>query len=183
MWSEWWFSSPVLQQFALAVFGLSAGLSVASGVFTVFTAVGLVPRFAEHTKSGNRIMLYENMIILGCFSGCVYSLFYKQLDKLFAPMRIPSLPGAWLEAALRGDWLSAIASGGGLAAAILGIAGVFVGIYVGTLAISIAEMLDAIPIMTHRINVKRGVSLVIAGLAVGKLVGSFFYFMKGVYAW
>ena len=61
--------------------------------------------------------------------------------------------------------------------------GIFTGIYVGTLAVSIAEMLDAIPIMVHRIDVKRGVSLVVAGLAVGKLVGSLFYYWNGVYAW
>lgn len=61
--------------------------------------------------------------------------------------------------------------------------GFFVGIYVGTLAISIAEMLDALPIMTHRMNVKQGISFLILGLAVGKLIGSIFYYMNGVYTW
>jgi len=63
-------------QLLLAFLGLAGGLSVASGVFTVFTAVGLVPRFAEHTGSGNHIMKYENAIILGCFAGNVFSLFF-----------------------------------------------------------------------------------------------------------
>lgn len=154
-----------LKQCLLAFLGLSAGLSVASGVFTVFTAVGLVPRFAEHTKSANRIMLYENMIILGCFLGCVYSLF----SGLVGGLRIPEvLPGSF---------------GRLLVFLVLCIAGIFTGIYVGTLAISIAEMLDAIPIMVHRINVKRGVGLVVTGLAAGKLVGSLFYYLNGVYGW
>ena len=154
-----------LKQCMLAFFGLSAGLSVASGVFTVFTAVGLVPRFAEHTKSGNRIMLYENMIISGCFLGCIYSLF----SGLVGGLRLTEvLPGP---------------SGRLLVSVLLGIVGIFTGIYVGTLAVSIAEMLDAIPIMVHRIDVKRGVGLVVAGLAVGKLVGSLFYYWNGVYAW
>ena len=150
MWSD------VLRQCLLGFLGLCGGLSVASGVFTVFTAVGLVPRFAEHTRSGNRIMLYENMIILGCFLGNLFSLF----GRFFAL----SLQGVWA-------WL------------LLGASGLFVGIYVGTLAISIAEMLDAIPIMAHRINVKRGVGLLVTGLAAGKLLGSLFYYMAGVYGW
>ncbi len=154
-----------LKQCLLGFLGLSAGLSVASGVFTVFTAVGLVPRFAEHTKSGNRIVLYENMIILGCFLGCIYSLFSGLVT---GPGLARILPGA----------LGSI-----LASLVLGIVGSFTGIYVGTLAISIAEMLDAIPIMAHRIDVKRGVGLVVAGLAVGKLVGSLFYYLNGVYGW
>lgn len=162
MWSEVMLPGVFWKQCLLAVLGLSAGLSVASGVFTVFTAVGLVPRFAEHTKSGDRIMQYENRIVLGCFLGNLYSLF------------------AGLSGGLQ---LSYVPNGGAVAGFILGVFGVFTGIYVGTLAISIAEMLDAIPIMTHRIKLKRGVSLVVAGLAAGKLLGSLFYYMNGVYGW
>lgn len=152
-------------QLLLAFLGLAAGLSVASGVFTVFTAVGLVPRFAEHTGSGNYIMKYENAIILGCFAGNVFSLF----SGLFGGLSLFQPGGG---AVLR--WIGIV---------LLAVTGLFVGIYVGTLAVSIAEMLDAIPIMTHRIGVKRGVSFVIGGLAVGKLVGSLFYYLYGVYGW
>lgn len=147
----------VWEQFLLGVLGLSFGFSVAGGVFTVFTAVGLVPRFAEHTKSGDHILTYENMIILGCFLGTLFSLF----SGLAAPVAF-SKRLAWL---------------------VLGFVGLFTGVYVGTLAVSIAELLDAIPIMTHRVKLKRGVSLVVAGLAVGKLIGSLFYYMNGVYGW
>ena len=157
-----WDSMAFLRQCVLAFLGLSAGLSVASGVFTVFTAVGLVPRFAEHTKSSDHILRYENAIILGCFLGNLFSLF------------------AELTPGLR---LQALSSERALAMLILGIAGIFTGIYVGTLAVSIAEMLDAIPIMVHRINLRRGVSLVITGLAIGKLIGSLFYYINGVYGW
>jgi len=150
MWSDY------LRQGLLGFLGLCAGLSVASGVFTVFTAVGLVPRFAEHTQSANRIRWYENMIITGCFAGNLVSLF-----------------GRFFSFSFRGF----------AAQFLLCVAGLFVGIYVGTLAISIAEMLDAIPIMAHRINVRRGVSLLVTGLAAGKLVGSLFYYMNGVYGW
>lgn len=154
----------VWEQLLLGFLGLSAGLSVASGVFTVFTAVGLVPRFAEHTKSSDHIVKYENMIILGCFLGTLFSLF-------------ADLTGG-LHLCVSGTMAS-----GMLATFVLGFVGLFTGVYVGTLAVSIAEMLDAIPIMAHRINLKRGVSFVIAGLAIGKLVGSLFYYINGVYGW
>ena len=154
--------SDLWKQIFLGVLGISAGLSVAGGVFTVFTAVGLVPRFAEHTGSGDRILKYENSIILGCFFGCLFSLFVEKVG------------GLQLSGSMAGDLSARI---------LLGIFGLFTGLYVGTLAISIAELLDAIPIMTHRMKVKRGVSFVIAGLAIGKLVGSLFYYINGVYGW
>lgn len=175
MWSEWISFGPVLQHFFLVVIGLSAGLSVASGVFTVFTAVGLVPRFAEHTKTGDHIMKYENMIIVGCFAGCIYSLFVEH----WAGLQLSGAAVGFSAVVV----FAGVSLGDFLAAFVLGVSGLFTGIYVGTLAISIAEMLDAIPIMTHRINLKRGVSLVIAGLAVGKLIGSLFYYAGGVYGW
>lgn len=165
MWNNMIIPGDFLRQCMLAFLGLSAGLSVASGVFTVFTAVGLVPRFAEHTKSSDHILTYENAIILGCFLGNLFSLF------------VDLSPGLRLQEAA-GVSVSDI-----LTALLLGVAGLFTGIYVGTLAVSIAEMLDAIPIMVHRINLKRGVSLVITGLAVGKLIGSLFYYINGVYGW
>ena len=160
-------------QLLLAFLGLASGLSVASGVFTVFTAVGLVPRFAEHTGSGDHIMKYENAIILGCFAGNVFSLFRG----FFGELSLFTASNFFSEAAVSGAvlrWIGIV---------LLAVTGLFVGIYVGTLAVSIAEMLDAIPIMTHRIGLKRGVSFVIGGLAVGKLVGSLFYYLNGVYGW
>ena len=151
-------------QTILVVLGLCAGMSVASGVFTVFTAVGLVPRFAEHTDSADHIITYENMIILGCFLGNVFSLFAGKLLEENFSLPVIGIPVVWQKL-------------------LLAMFGLFVGIYVGTLAVSIAELLDAIPIMTHRMKLKRGVGFVIAGLAVGKLVGSFFYYMVGVFKW
>nr|MBQ8251922.1 stage V sporulation protein AB [Lachnospiraceae bacterium] len=159
MWVE-----QLAEQLVLTVLGLCAGMSVASGVFTVFTAVGLVPRFAEHTDSADHIMTYENMIISGCFLGNLFSLFVEKLLEANYSLPVIGIPVVWQKG-------------------LLAVIGLFVGIYVGTLAVSIAELLDAIPIMAHRMKLKRGVGLVIAGLAVGKLVGSLFYYMEGVFMW
>jgi len=161
MWNDVVF----LGQWALlALVGICSGLSVASGVFTVFTAVGLVPRFAQHTGSGKHIMQYENMIVLGCFLGNLFSLYAKKLLEANFSLPVWGLPLWWQRA-------------------ILIVTGLFLGVYVGTLALSIAEMLDAIPIMAHRMKLKQGVSVVIASLAVGKLLGSLFYFWQKVYLW
>ena len=42
----------------LAFAGVSAGLLVSGGVFTVLLSVGLVPRFAGITNTGKKIFLY-----------------------------------------------------------------------------------------------------------------------------
>lgn len=189
MWGNWMCipggTVAVGKQFFLAFFGLAAGLSVSSGVFTVFTAVGLVPRFAEHTKSGSYILKYENSIILGCFLGNLLSLFAEKLMEGGISLKglltqtvsrcIPDMSVILKEQLLHGI--------GVVISVFIILFGFFVGIYVGTLAISIAEMLDALPIMTHRMNVKQGISFLILGLAVGKLIGSIFYYMNGVYTW
>ncbi len=158
MWEQ------LVRQGILAVLGLCAGLSVASGVFTVFTAVGLVPRFAEHTDSADHILKYENAIILGCFLGNVFSLSAEKLLEANYSLPVMGIPVFWQKG-------------------LLAVIGLFVGIYVGTLALSIAEMLDALPIMAHRMNLKQGIGLVVTGLALGKLVGSLFYYMEGVFKW
>ena len=46
--------------------------------------------------------------------------------------------------------------------------------------LSIAEMLDAIPIFTRRLKIKWGIGVVILLMAMGKIIGSLLYFMKGM---
>ena len=58
-----------VQQLILILTGFSSGIVVAGGVFTVFTAVGLVPRFADRIGGGAHILLFENMIIGGVLLG------------------------------------------------------------------------------------------------------------------
>ena len=64
---------------------------------------------------------------------------------------------------------------------ILAAGGLFSGMLVGCLALAIAEMLDSIPIFTRRISFRHGLGLVVLSMAIGKLVGSLFYFMH-IYA-
>lgn len=55
--------------------------------------------------------------------------------------------------------------------------GFFSGIFVGCLAVSLAEVLDVIPILTRRFNIKVGMAYFIVTLAMGKLIGSLLYFI------
>lgn len=140
--------------FALVLVGLGSGLYVSSGVFTVFTAVGLVPRFADKTKTAGKILLYENMIILGTFFGMLFSE-YESFFKGFLPRLIAGLPFK------------------GTTFFLLTLYGFLTGAYIGCLAISIAELFDAIPIMTKRTKLKRGLGFLMLSYAAGKLIGGF----------
>ena len=50
------------------------------------------------------------------------------------------------------------------------------GIFYGCLAMSLAEVLNVIPILTRRGNVRRGVYIFVLAIALGKMVGSLLYF-------
>lgn len=61
--------------------------------------------------------------------------------------------------------------------------GFFSGIFVGCLAVSLAEVLDVVPILTRRFNIKVGMAYFIVTLAIGKLVGSLvYYIIPGFYS-
>lgn len=147
----------------LALAGLSFGMLAAAGVFTVLSAVGLIPRFAGKTHSAKEIWLYEDMVMTGTIVGCIFSIFRRYLQI-----------GAWLEGHLPGlDWLwNALGQG------FMGVSGVFYGMFVGCLALAIAEMLDSIPIFTRRISFRHGLGCVVLAMAAGKLCGSLLYFWQ-----
>ncbi len=145
----------------LALAGFSFGLLAAAGVFTVLSAVGLVPRFAGKTHSAKEIWLYEDMVMVGTIVGCICSVFHRYLQV-----------GSWLEEKFPGlDWLwEALGQG------FLGVSGLFYGMFVGCLALAIAEMLDSIPILTRRVSFRHGLGLAIISMAAGKICGSLLYF-------
>ena len=138
----------------LGVIGLCFGMLAASGVLTVLMAVGLMPRYAGRVHEAKHIPLFENMIIWGTMSGTFVSLFGNYVDN----------------------------SGLGILGLILQILyGVFSGIFVGTLALAIAEMLDAVPIYFRRVRIVSGLTWIILAVALGKMVGGYLYFYLRLY--
>lgn len=54
--------------------------------------------------------------------------------------------------------------------------GFFSGIFVGCLAMALAEMLRVLPILSNRVQLKEGFPLVALALALGKMVGTLFQY-------
>ena len=133
----------------LAVIGFCFGLLAASGVLTILLAVGLLPRYIGRLHEAKHILEYENLVVIGTLAGGFISLFGH-----FA-----------------GD--SGLGLLGGLVEALYGL---FAGIFVGTLALAIAEMLDAFPIFFRRLGVGGGHRSIILAVAFGKAIGAFLYF-------
>lgn len=59
----------------------------------------------------------------------------------------------------------------------LAIIGLAIGVFVGCLAVSIAEVLDVVPILTRRLSIQNGLKYFMLSLAIGKLVGSLVYYL------
>ena len=142
-----------------AFFGF--GLLSSGGVFTVFVTVGLVPRFADKTHTAHKILLYENSIVAGAILGCLFSVYPEVVEQFVGQAGLANIP-SW------GFWSNLI----------LWVFGIFAGMFVGCFAIAIAEMLNTIPIFTRRISLGKGVGIVMLCLALGKTIGSLFYFYQ-----
>ena len=153
----------MLNLILLGFAGFCFGVLTAAGVFTVLTAVGLVPRFVGETHSANEVILYENLIIAGTIVGGVFSVFSDIWTVgAGAQNRMPT-----------GFVLI-------LAYVFLGIAGLFAGMFVGCLALAIAEMLDSIPIFTRSISFRHGLGCMILSIALGKVCGSLLFFLRSI---
>lgn len=160
----------LIKQICMAVLGASFGLIVSGGVFTVLISVGLIPRFAGKMHIAKHIFILEEMVVLGTLVGDFFSIFsdYGNIGEWVLSNRVfgaDATAGVWHMA---GD-------------IILIIFGIFSGIFVGCLALAIAEMLDTIPIFSRRIGFRHGLGIAILSVALGKLAGSLIYFTQKIY--
>ena len=123
--------------------GVSAGAAASAGVFALITVIGILPRWAGHTRTAHHVSLYEWSVILGGTAGNL--IFLLQ----------PSLTGKEiLEAA----------------------AGLFMGIFVGGLIMSLAEVLDVFPILLRRGRIQSGIPWMVLSIGIGKMLGAYLYF-------
>ena len=147
----------------LAVIAGSYGLLSAAGVFTVLVAVGLVPRFAGKTHTAKKVFLYEEMVIMGTIFGSFLSIFERYSQAA---------------AFLQGRFPQHILLWNGAGVVFQAVFGIFSGMFIGCLALAIAEMLDSIPIFARRISFRHGIGCAILSMAIGKLCGSLFFFWQ-----
>lgn len=60
---------------------------------------------------------------------------------------------------------------------IVGIFGIFMGFYIGLFAAALTEVLNVIPIMTKRLNMKENIIHIVIALSLGKAFGSLIYWI------
>lgn len=154
-----------LKIFLLILFGGSFGLLASAGVFTVLVAVGLIPRFADKSHTAGKIILYEEMVVLGTVAGGLVSVFERYCH--FGERLI-----------LAGVSQTAVQNAGTVFVAVFGI---FAGMFIGCLALAIAEMLDSIPIFSRRAGFRHGLGIAVCAMAAGKLCGSLWYFIMQIH--
>lgn len=159
-----------IRQLLLFLIGISSGLIVSAGVFTVLISVGLIPRFAGKMHVARKIFVLEEMVVCGTLVGGFFSIFgdwgmvgeFVRKHELFGRN---ATQGVW-------NFIGTI---------FLMVFGVFAGIFVGCLALAIAEMLNTIPVFARRVGFRHGLGIAILAVALGKLIGSLIYFTQQVY--
>lgn len=136
-----------MKWFILGIVGLSGGFMVSAGVFALITSTGLMSRLAGKTHTGKYVRLYEDAVILG---GSIFNALYV----FKASHDFPVVP----------------------AKCAIGVSSFFTGIFVGCLAVSLAEALKATAIFSRRIKLSTGLSFVVLSAALGKMVGALIHF-------
>lgn len=133
--------------FLLMVIGLSAGMLVSAGVFALITSTGLMSRMAGKTHTGKYVRIYEMAVIIG---GTWWNIF----------------------------WVGSIQFNlsGTIHGIFLGIMGICQGMFIGCLAVSLAEAMNATAIFARRAKLKSGLSFIILSATVGKMIGSLVQF-------
>ncbi len=65
-----------IKQIILAVIGLSAGFTVAAGLFSFIISLGVISDFADRTHTGEHVLLYEDSVALGGIAGNIFFMYH-----------------------------------------------------------------------------------------------------------
>lgn len=137
-----------MQSLLIGIIGISAGVFTACGVCAVLTTVSVITRIAWKTGTTDRIRVYERCILAGAVMSTYLYIYEPVLG------------------------IHSVLSGG-----IIGFLGIFFGIFVGCLAVSLAEALDASTIMLRRIKLSKNIKYILLAVALGKFVGNLIFFL------
>ena len=130
--------------------GISAGAAASAGVFALITVIGILPRWTARTRTARHVRLYEWCVIVG---GTIGNLLFLLKPQLFKPQ---IFGGAVLETVM----------------------GLFTGMFVGGLIMSLAEGLDVFPILFRRGRIHVGIPWMVLAMGIGKAVGAYLYFIN-----
>jgi len=141
-----------LNSIACILIGFCSGIGVSAGTFAFLLVIRVIPRMVQKAKLGHKLIFIENKIIQGILFGTVLSLF------------------TW-----RKRWLFEL-----LGRTLLTFYGLSAGIFAGCISVALAEILDTFPIFFRRIKMNPNLcEVLLFVMAVGKLIGSLFYFLGG----
>ena len=131
---------------------LFAGSAISAGAFAFIIVIGIIPRILRKSKMTD-VILIENVIIIGVIVGNILSLGDKYLFEM------PYL----------------------LEHSVVIIYGISTGMFVGCMAVALAEILHTFPIIFRRTKLKFGLKAVIYSMALGKMTGAILYFIFGYF--
>lgn len=134
----------LVKQIVCMLLSFGTGIVISGAVFAFIVIIGIVPRFAQKTKTENYVRIYENAITAGGIFGAS-TMFFMHYLPIWEPF-----------------------------AAFLGLC---LGIFVGALSVSLAEVLDVVPILVRRAGLKKGLVYFMLAVALGKLAGSLLYYL------
>lgn len=92
-------------QVLLIIIGISSGVVIASGLVSFIIGLGIISKFADRTRTGDKVLVYENAVALGGITGSFLFIF-----KVALPFAYYFLPLIGLAAGIFvGCWAMSIA--------------------------------------------------------------------------
>lgn len=137
----------IIKYIVMALTAFGGGAVISAAVFALIASTGVITRMAGKTHTAKYVRTYETAVVIG---GILWNVIW-----VFS-VRIP----------LKAEIYQSLQFVMSLAQ----------GIFVGCLAVSLAEALNATAIFARRVKLKVGLSFVILAVAVGKVLVSVIQF-------
>ena len=137
----------IIKYIVMALTAFGGGAVISAAVFALIASTGVITRMAGKTHTAKHVRTYETAVVI---RGILWNVIW-----LFS-VRIP----------LKAEIYQSLQFVMSLAQ----------GIFVGCLAVSLAEALNATAIFARRVKLKVGLSFVILAVAVGKVLASVIQF-------
>lgn len=137
----------IIKYIVMALTAFGGGAVISAAVFALIASTGVITRMAGKTHTAKYVRTYETAVVIG---GILWNVIW-----VFS-VRIPLKAEIYQSL----QFVMSIAQG----------------IFVGCLAVSLAEALNATAIFARRVKLKVGLSFVILAVAVGKVLASVIQF-------
>ena len=137
----------IIKYIVMALTAFGGGAVISAAVFALIASTGVITRMAGKTHTAKYVRTYETAVVIG---GILWNVIW-----VFS-VRIPFKAEIYQSL----QFVMSLAQG----------------IFVGCLAVSLAEALNATAIFARRVKLKVGLSFVILAVAVGKVLESVIQF-------